>query len=750
MRSNALIRAGLDLDDENSRTFDDFEPAPYPKDDQHAPDVYARYSFGLWDEQTPLLEGLHTTWMQNILFFAGQQWIEYDPLTGVFRMPKHVKWKQKPVANVLVPYFKHFMAKATKERPATHAVPASLDPEDIYSAKLGDDVARAKWIELMMDRKIRRTVAWLIATGNVWLLPFWNPHKGRILPRTVPVEAMKVDETGRPFLRFDDLDMPTGELETEIMECPCDEEGNPYLDEFGNYDLEREPDYYQEGDFDVRVLSPFRVRAALDCEDYDESPFFLVAEPVMLRDLYDRWPDAPPGIVGDDVTELEQFDNLVNSLPGLGSGDTFLAGQALRSEEAGVQKAFVLHYYERPSVAHPGGRYWAGTKSGALLTTPGPLPDAVWPPLIHLKEIEVPGRMHGDATATAAVGLQREYNESNGFIKEHHNMMLRGKWLVPIGANIRRGQITTQPGEVIQHTPGLVPKQAEIRPLPDAVYAERDRILKDFQHVTGFFKASMGEAPSGVTSGIAFMTLQEADDTDMGPFLAELENGVARLTWAEMQIIQKNYDEERLIRVTGENHSYRVRSFKGSDLAGILDVEPQHGSSFPWNRVAKQNMMIELAQKVPMAFTDPETGVFDVDRFRRALPVGGLGAVYDTEDEAIAQALREEEMIEAWEPVPTMLPDGSVVPPMPPPVQHMPWHNAIAHLRQHTRTLNSAAFEQWPPERQALLIAHWQETQAAIQAAMMRQAMQQAQAQQIANPEPPGGGEKKPPPKGGA
>jgi hypothetical protein len=687
-------------------------PAAYPREDHHEDTKYATYSRSLLEEQRAAMEPLFQTWTQNLLFLAGLQWWSYDRMTSAFLPPRGPKWKERPVRNILVPYFKHVMAKATKNRTATTCVPASSDPEDLHSGQLGDDVLRGKWQELRLWKIIRRAMAWTIPTGNAWIMPYWNTDSGLIEPLTTLVEAERYDsETG----------MLAG---MDMIEVPCDENGDPLLDEMGHYDTEAAPAYIDVGEVGVKVFSGFQVFMDPGLVNEEEATFVLIAEPTLLRDVHRRWPEATD-VVAEDVSDFDRFGSFVS---GLAAGaDTHMAGGHV-GKDTEQQKSLVLHYYQRPSVEYPQGRHWV-TAGLTVLERPGPLPDGIWPVVVPLKEMDVPGQPHGDAPMTAVVGLQREYNEVNAQIKEHHNLLLRGKWLVPLGSNIRRGQITSEPGEVLQYTPGLKPEMADLRPLPQKVYDEREKILEDFQLISGLHKVSMGTPPPGVTSGRAFLTLQEADDSDFGPLMESIDNAVAQLGWLILQLIQRYYEEERLVRVSGENNRYRVRAFKGSDLNGVVDVVAQAGSSFPWSAVAKQSMMIELAQTVPALFIDPETGMFDQERFRRLLPIGGAEAVGLGAELDVAEALREEEQFEDWDginPLPTI----------------MPYQNHQTHLRQHARVLKSATFAKWAPEAKEAFLAHWMETAQLIEAMQMAalNAQLQAEASAAGGPPPKGGG----------
>ena len=662
-------------------------PAPYPVGDQLGDEHYVQYSKALLTERREYMEPLFIQWTQNLLFLAGLQWWTYDSAMGTFGPLRAPKWKERPVRNLLLPYFKFVLAKLTKNRPRSSCVPASTDPDDLQSGELGDDVLKAKWQELRMTKVMRRAAAWLISTGNGFVLPYWNTESGILQPLTTLVEALEIDRD-------------TGMQKPTVMECPCDENGDPLQDEEGNYDIEAEPAFVDIGEVGHRVLSPFQCMpdVGVSCDDDVHSWIIVEAHPV--RDIVRRWPELKGLVVGEDTSEVDSYESLIS---GITSGaDTHMAGAHFEQDDQKVQKAVIIHYYEKPTRPNPMGRHWVNVGQ-YLPERPGPLPDGIWPPVVHLKDVEVPGRYHAEATMTAAVGINREYNEVNAQIKEHHNLLLRGKWLVPLGSNIRRGQITAAPGEVIQHTPGLPPVMADLKPLPQKVYDEREQLLADFQYITGVHKASMGDPPPGVTSGRAFLTLQEADDSDLGPLTEMWEEAVALLGWLTLQIIQRYYEEERLIHVSGENRRFLVRSFKGADLSSIVDVEPQVGSAFPWSKTAKQSMMIELVQAIPELFTDAETGMFDHERFRRALPIGGEEAVGLAGDLDISEALREEEKFETW--------DGL----MPLPIVQ-PWQNHAIHLRQHGRILKGASFERWDPLLQAAFVAHWIETSAAVQA----------------------------------
>jgi len=581
-----------------------------------------------------------------------------------------------------------FLAKATRVRPAWNVTPAGPDPEDVQAALLASEVLEAKWTELRLDRVLRRAVSWAIVTGNGYMYPYWNTSTGR----------MKRHEMEMEVPVYEEYDGEQVEVGTEVRMVPLDEDGEPKRHADGSLNLDAEPFISDQGDIGVMAPSPFQVRVSPEAESDDDVNWYMIAQPMTLREIQQTWPDAfdndlGPNVSAEDVGYMEDATRLMHGYSGGNNRTASPADQRSRD----LPKALVLFYHQKPDDDYPDGRYWVTTKD-MLLEKPTDLPEGVWPGIVHLTDIEIPGRYHAASTFESVVPLNREYNEINANIKEHHNLFIQGKWMVPKGAGIRKGSITRQPGEVIPYNPGFKPEQADLKPLPGAVYQERQRVLDDYHLVGGFRGVSMGAPPPGVTAGVAFLQLQEADDTDLAPFLSMLEASVAQLAGGILQIVKERYLEERLVHVVGPNRKFQVRAFRGADLEGAVDVVPIAESSFPWSRTARQSMLMTMAQQMPFLFEDQETGAFDKTKFAQLLPVGGLEVFANSEDIDVNEALTEEDLYSVY----------GVESREAPPVQW--WQNHEVHFNQHVRILKSGMHKQWTPEAQDLFMQHVEET----------------------------------------
>jgi len=688
-------------------------PCAYPEDDDLPASRYAAYTREVMDERIEATRWFRIQATQNMLFLAGLQWWRYDQRTGTFNLPNYPPWAERPVRNLLVRYFQFMLAKYTKNNTRYEAVPAMTDPDSVYAAALADEILKAKWDELRWTKTLRQALAWMIVTGNAYTMTYWNTHSGRLEPLTAPVEGMWFDE-----------DMREMDEEPEVRNCPCDEDGEPIMDDDGNFDLEASPAMVDVGEVGRRALSPLQVFVDNDAATDEDVENVVVAEYLDIEMVRKRWPDSRDAdIQTEDVAEFTRFENLVVSVRA--GADTHLAGHQIAetSEQKEARRTLVLHWFERPSEERPKGRHWVTAGPDHFLVKPGELPDGIWPAVVHYKEIEVPGQHLGDCNMTHAVGMQREYNEICGKIKEHHNLLLRGKWLVPQGNLILKGSITSEPGQVLQHTPGFPPVMADLKPLPDEVYAEREKVLMDLDRITGANQASMGSPPPGVTSGRGFLVLQEADNDDLKPMIDMIESNVAQEAFQVIKLIQENYEEERVARFSGKNRVYQARAFRGADLRAIVQIRPVAGSAMPWSRTAQASQVLELAKVVPQVFIDPMTGAIDTDKLRMAVPVGMEEALAPDVDEDIQKALREEELFTGWNGAEET---AHVLP------QPKPWQNHHVHMRQHKRLMDTAKYEDWPEEKQRALEAHWIAHQVMLEQQLMLRTQQMVLAEMMA------------------
>lgn len=325
------------------------------------------------------------------------------------------------------------------------------------------------------------------------------------------------------------------------------------------------------------------------------------------------------------------------------------------------------------------------------------------------------GKFYSTSSVEDLISLQKEYNRTRGQITEAKNRMAKPQLVAPRGS-VDASKITTEPGLVIFYTPGFEPpKPIPLSPLPQYVLEEVDRILTDWNDISGQHEVSKGQVPPGVTAATAISFLQERDESKLSPTFDSLEEAIEKTARLSLIYVKDYWSTERLISVTGPDGSFDVMAFKGSDLGDNVDLRIEAGSALPVSKAAKQALLMDLMK---MGFIDPNKGLEVMD-------MGGINKIYDQLQVDQRQAQRENlrmskvtdmDMQQYQQtnpsPVDPMTGQSQVDPntgqPVEPPliVPVNTWDNHKLHVEYHNQFRKGQAFENLPPVAKDLFEAH--------------------------------------------
>lgn len=115
--------------------------------------------------------------------------------------------------------------------------------------------------------------------------------------------------------------------------------------------------------------------------------------------------------------------------------------------------------------------------------------------------------------------------------------------------------------------------------------------------------SSIGRNPKQVKSGVGIQELNELDNDQIAPELIMYEMKLGFFTEHVLDIAQYRYNERRLLKISGEDMAYEVKSFIGSDLMGRKNVKIKMGSSFPTSQTGRTNYILMLRKE---GFISPE------------------------------------------------------------------------------------------------------------------------------------------------
>ncbi len=173
---------------------------------------------------------------------------------------------------------------------------------------------------------------------------------------------------------------------------------------------------------------------------------------------------------------------------------------------------------------------------------------------------------HSQGAIEQVVDLQQDYNFTLARIAQHKKM-LTGKILAPkkAGLSVQWNDIV---GQIINYNQGFKPSMEPAPPVPRYFYDEIKRIRVDMEGLMNSHDVSMGRTPGQVKSGVGIQELSELDNDQIAPELILLELKLGFFMEHVLDSAQFNYRERRLLKITGEDMSYEVKSFIGSDLMG--------------------------------------------------------------------------------------------------------------------------------------------------------------------------------------
>lgn len=410
----------------------------------------------------------------------------------------------------------------------------------------------------------------------------------------------------------------------------------------------------------VEPISPFHILVPdLEEEDIEKQPFvihYLGKDPDWVKEKYGKDVQADSGSAPIDARFL----------------------QAIGVTKQKNSYVSVKEMWVKPCAKFPNGAIivWAGEQILAKADQ--------WPfshkqyPFTKLESIPT-GRFYPDSVVTDLVPLQKEYNRTRSQIVEAKNRMAKPQLIAPRGS-VDPSKITTEPGLIIQYTPGFTPPAPlPLQNLPSYVVQEVDRIQSDFNDLSSQHEVTKGQTPPGVSAATAISYLQEADDSKLSYAIASLEEGVEKIGRHLLSHVKDFWVAERQISILGLNGTWEAYEFSNSNIAGNTDLRVEAGSATPTSRSAKQAFIMEMMKN---QWIPPDRGL-------RYLDMAETGRLYEETQVDTRQAQRENLKMVAGQEV--MVND---------------YDNHQAHLMEHNNFCKTQEYENAPDEVKQIMTQH--------------------------------------------
>lgn len=587
-------------------------------------------------------------WWENIAFYMGDFWVEWDihkrRLVEPVHKPDH---RVRMAVNLAQPAVRTELAKLVKNRPIMDVLSRSADQQDLNAAEVGDKMLN-NYVEkkFHMPRVRRRMLTWVLQCGSGGILVDW-------------------DDTA-----LGEVDVFHNAEGSPVFDPKLIEEYKQKYKETG------EKETYKKipiGEMIVKELSPFQLLYDFSTNSFDEANWCIVSEVFDVEEVYRRWgvhvipePNVIPGIIENRLM-----------------GRMDLTGQ-LKERPIHAQKLCEVHqFWVKPGhPKFPNGLCLVFTKTVVIKESEyeyghGELP-------VHwMGHIPLVTTQHSMSVLQQLRGPVLELSKTKSQLIENRNLMANPPWVIAKQLQISK-EFQNKPGLRIEFNfmPNVPPpKPVEMPEMPKYVSDMVESLKEDIREISGQGETSQGKVPPGARSGVAIAYLQEEDDTRLGTTVQELEEVMEGVAFQQLRIMAEKYDTPRLVSIRGVGRQAEVFDFTGNMLAGAHGVECQSGSALPRSKAAKQQYILDLWDR--KLEQDPR-------KVRQMLELSE--GEPDEWEVDLDQAQRENhELQEGTDP------------------GVLEWYNHPAHHYEHRNFMKSAQFKGLPQETKELFMRHDEE-----------------------------------------
>ena len=612
---------------------------------------------------------------RNILYYLGEQYIEFIKSAGTFRRRVLPNYIPTPVSNQVKDYVRSLKAMLLNQKLVPTVAPNTNEPEDSKAAAVASKLL--EWMDGLFEDEFadqkEKMVVWLAMAGTTFMRTYPDMQAGKwfmtpkgevntgdvvsraVVPFSVRLDALGEDLKGKRWIGLQTL------------------QNREWVEDTFKVKVETSPapdviDYERKLMKLVSQVSPWK-GAGLETQVYQEDTDFVLLREVEFKPTLER-KEGRYIMTCHSKTLLD-----VDRMP-------------IKAEEDSFYYTLTDFHFD-----YTPGRFWADAPINDLISPQNGINE-----ILQLLAENRKGIGRPRIISPGKISLKRMDEEKSGhsFLAIEYDALLSG-------------------GKEPRISPGIA--------LPAQILEEFALHMANVQNVSGDPKNILkGHAPSAQSSGIQIDILRETAERSHYPDIDRFNRAMGRCYKKRLIVASEVYTDKRIIKIGGRGRKLEIFAFRASDLRGNTDVRLELDSGISTTRAGKTTLLMQLADKGflgPVA-VNPELR----QEFLSRLGLSGYTAqtnvdIERAEQENAAVSLGRPQRLFIIDPESTGE-DGS------PEVANMDplfkYDDHQIHFVVHRRFILSGQFEDLKQDAQAILLAHTDAHQTALMIAQAQAA----------------------------
>ncbi|RPI88752.1 MAG: hypothetical protein EHM41_00315 [Chloroflexi bacterium] len=488
-------------------------------------------------------------WFRNILYYLGQQWIEWFTSESKFGRKYAADVNvPTPVSNLIREYVRSKKALVLNKAYSMTVWPNSAEQFDKDAAEVGQNILdHLRTADDEEDLELQEeTAMWWLICGNAFPRVFPDMERGGYIPFAEGV-------VGR-------------------------------------------------GEVGMDIVLPFNIKVPTIGTRLKRKPWVGIHTLVLKEWLEDTYKVKVEGSASGELDYQKELLTLVGNVSSWNS-----SGDALAMDIENKDLVIVKELEYRPTATYPKGQYAIMAGNDVIYTRddmliPTDADSGFWSySVTHVKYDLVPGSFWATGAVDDLLSPQRTINEIDQALEINRKSFGRPFLLTPAELTLKRVSARGQGILAVTYDAmkarNLQPTIHQGVPYPAQIIEERSIKMEAAQNAGGDPKNVMkGSQPSANASGTLFDIMREAAEQSHAPDIKRFYRAWKQVERKKLILAQTLFSEERMIKYKGKGNEALVKRYKGSDIHNNFDVRMDLDSGIASTQAGTKDMMMQLLQ----------------------------------------------------------------------------------------------------------------------------------------------------------